>query len=292
MVLMPEQEQQQQQQNQKPLVTIKLSDGFGNQMFMIAAMLGYAERYGHEPVFYEMPQISKDHSASVLRVQNLFPKIRILSEAERAHLKWCLIELDGENSFQYIEIPNIPDNVMLQGYFQSPKYFPSITASLIVNLLPAAGLQHPELLGHSWADIGFLHVRRADYLHPLNAHHRIDVSRYVQMAVPRLGCRKIFVASDDMPWCKQVLPSLSATNVEWIWCPDDASDAETFYWMTLCGRGGICANSTFSWWAAWYGKQQFQGTATYFMPYPWGFPPLPEPIDLYPEWATVVPWSR
>ncbi len=270
------------------LVSVRVSDGFGNQLFMVAAMLGYAEKHNMIPVFYETPMVSKDHASSALKIQELFPQIRTLTESERS-ARWCEIEMHWDDGFRYIDLPAPPEdaNILLRGYFQSPKYFP--IAGVHLNLLPRLGLTCLELLEHPWDSMGFLHIRRGDYMHPFNRHHVIDMPTYIRKCFEQdhSETEVFFVASDDIAWCKQALPVLFP-HKRFIWCPEEATDAETLYWMTLCGRGGVCANSTFSWWAAYFGCQSGNVGARYCMPYPWGFPPLPEAYDLYPEWAHRV----
>jgi hypothetical protein len=154
------------------------------------------------------------------------------------------------------------------------------------------------LAANDWSRTVFLHVRRGDYLSPANQHHHVDLVGYYREALALVGgfigskgrdgvC---FVVSDDIEWCQRVLfdQIRDAWNGAWLWCPAELSDAETLYWTSMCARGGICANSTFSWWAAYFLWRQFGDAATLVMPRPWGKPPMPDRRDLYPAWATVL----
>jgi hypothetical protein len=265
-------------------VTINISDGFGNQMFKVACLLGYAERFGHTPVFLEEPKISKDHSESLLKLQNF---IAIPVKPELAKEQWTVLKEAHEHAFTYNAILEINGNVYLDGYFQSELYFPK---QGLPTSVPSPPSIHTEFLNIDWSSVFFLHIRRGDYMHPANRHHQIDVETYVRKAMREFSRHTCFVASDDIAWCNQVLPTWFPDQ-SWIICPAELSDAETLFWMSLCGLGGICANSSFSWWAAYFLRLSAP-EATICMPYPWGTRPLPEARDLYPRWAKKIDWSQ
>jgi hypothetical protein len=253
-------------------------------MFKIAAMLGYSERYGHVPVFVGEPEKSPDHLKSTIDVRSQFPHIAVIRADGTA---WTVLKEPANACFSFIDLPFIDGNVFLDGYFQSPRYFGKSPLALPpVNMAPM--FENEALRSNEWRRTCFLHVRRGDYLHPANAHHRVDLSTYyrecVKLCMER-GATTCFVASDDMEWCRGEL-MLPAT-IRILFCPDDTTDCETIHWMSLCGGGAVCSNSTFSWWAAYYVHMQFP-TAPVFMPQPWCRPPLPPASDLYPEWATIV----
>jgi hypothetical protein len=259
-------------------VTVKVSDGFGNQMFMVAAMLGYAERYGHQPVFLEEPTVSKDHSSSSLFIRDFFPQIPVRPDLRSQ--AWTVLREPAAAAMTFLDLPDISGNVYLQGYFQSERYFPrqGISTTPPVPLNPCA-----ELFAQDWSRTFFLHIRRGDYLHAANQHHQIKVESYLRKSLlqypTELTC---FVVSDDIEWCQQTLPTWFSRS--FVFCPA-TTDSETLFWMSLCA-GGICANSSFSWWGAYFQKRG----SRVCMPTPWGTPPLPEARDLIPAWATSVSW--
>ena len=70
-----------------------------------------------------------------------------------------------------------------------------------------------------------------------------------------------YVFSDDPQWCKTNLNSLfrdislpSFSIIE----NDKFNEVETLWLISLCDRGGICANSTFSWWGSWLGEKEMK----------------------------------
>lgn len=264
-------------------VTAKLFGGWGNQMFIVASMLGYAERHGHRPVLLMEPP--KEHFKSQLYVLDFF-SVPVCPELA-TQCTWISIKENPGNAFTYTSLPNIQGNVCLEGCFQSEMYFPF--QQIRPRIPQFSPTFNSDLLYNNWSKTFFLHIRRGDYLHPANVHHCIPVEPYIRKVLPLfekdLTC---FVVSDDIAWCKMVLPTLfSNTLISWLFCSAETSDAETLFWMSMCGAGGICANSTFSWWGAYFLRQQ---NKSLYMPYPWGSPPLPEARDLYPPWSTKVNW--
>jgi hypothetical protein len=260
----------------------------GNQLFMMAALLGYAERYGYEPVFWDEPKSSWEHKGSQFRVKEMFPSIRVLTEEERRG-NWIVLREPAEASMSYTPLPcpNAGQNVKLEGYFQSDIYGPSTFPTP-----PSPPSLRAELIAHDWSKTVFLHVRRGDYLHPANAHHAVDLAEYWRSAVGRIpsAIRTIFVVSDDMAWCRKELVGIVGIvgwKGEWLFSPDGLSDIETFFWMRACS-GAICANSTFSWWAAWFLRRRVGNEGFVVMPKVWGHVPLPHVRDLHPAWAIVL----
>jgi hypothetical protein len=268
-----------------PYVAIAPTSGLGNQLFMMAAALGYAERWGYEPVFWDEPASSWEHKGSRFRIRAMFPQIRVLNVADRMG-EWVVIKESPDAVFTYTPLPNAGGrNVKLEGYFQSDFYGPSVFPTP-----PSPPALSAELIAHRWSNTFFLHVRRGDYLHPSNAHHAVDLSAYWRTCLalmdPAWTC---FVVSDDMDWCRRELVGIvgDAWKGQWLFSPTDLSDVETFFWMRACGKGGICANSTFSWWAAWYVRQRVGASAHLYMPHKWGNAPMPPTRHLYPAWAIV-----
>jgi hypothetical protein len=134
----------------------------------------------------------------------------------------------------------------------------------------------------------FLHVRRGDYLHQFNQHHYVDLSGYYERALGLFSGAYVVVCSDDLAWCKSVLPARypGVSADKWIWF--DGDEYATLGVMRGCVLGGICANSTFSWWGAYLSRSleklfTMPDTRTYNRP---GFP---LGVDIYPQWVERVP---
>lgn len=255
-----------------PYVTVKVCGGIGNRLFQVAAVLGYAEKHGHTAVFVK-PWILTNEHKSAHTILDYFPDIPVL-DLKIIDSKWTTLK---ENSpFEFINLPYVNGNVKLNGYFQSESYFPSFRIS-------------PSILERSLIQTSpgciFMHVRRGDYLNVYNKHHCVNLLSYYRRALSLIDPSiPIFVCSDDMPWCREELPRIYDDLVSqnrWIF--NTQTDTDTLTIMRTC-LGGICANSTFSWWGAYFSERR-----EVYMPDTWGFPPLPPARDIHPVWATVLP---
>ena len=104
----------------------------------------------------------------------------------------------------------------------------------------------------------FIHVRRGDFLD----HPYFDVglyNSYFSNCLDRFPKdTKFLVCSDDFEWCKKYEP-ISSRNVRYV---DEENEVNTLWIMSLCGKGGICSNSSFSWWGAYLN----QGPGPFYYP--------------------------
>lgn len=157
--------------------------------------------------------------------------------------------------FHYEEIDFstlIPDhNLLLSGYWQLAR--PYLTHSELLHdyFMPAIELS-PQ--ARRWqekienSNSVFVHVRRGDYLNFGGGGLGIE---YYRKSLPviqnQIADVTWFVFSDDLPWCRKNLNL--APHCEFVQCDSPFADVEELYLMTRC-KGGIMANSSFSWWGA------------------------------------------
>jgi Glycosyl transferase family 11 len=146
---------------------------------------------------------------------------------------------------------------VLKGYWQSERYFDSISGQLREDFVIVTA-QDPRSAEcqtriRNVKSIG-LHVRRADYvtLPSCNAFHGTCSKEYydaaLQLILSRLGQdMELFVFSDDMEWARENIQyALPTTYVDW----NQGRGYEDMRLMSSC-RALIMANSSFSWWAGW-----------------------------------------
>ena len=152
---------------------------------------------------------------------------------------------------------NIKDNVLLQGYWESYKYFSAITGEIKKEF----ALKNPsgkfiELSKKIKPDSIAIHVRRGDYLIPHGKY--LNGADYYNKGVECILKNKplkdplITIFSDDPKWCKEKLKSLAGQPTE-IFDEKLDSDAEELMLMSFYGNN-VISNSTFSWWAAYLNK--------------------------------------
>jgi hypothetical protein len=141
---------------------------------------------------------------------------------------------------------------ILDGYFQ---YYPAIkNYESELRSLFIQGLQTERtklLQKFNFENVGFVHIRRGDYLKKAN-YHPIQPIEYYKKAVEIINKENptciFYIVSDDINWVKSVdfFNEESFTNYE-------GNELETLALMSLCTSGAICGNSTFSWWGAFLG---------------------------------------
>lgn len=166
-----------------------------------------------------------------------------------------------ERSFTFDErVLALSDNVCLDGYWQSEKYFREIRDTLTREFIPRGEFSevNRRLAREMEAcDSVSLHVRRGDYVsNPAAAryHGTCDLDYYaraMEEIAKRVAAPRIFVFSDDPEWAsanlRLPLPATVIGHNGASGCGDDMS------LMRLC-RHHIIANSSFSWWGAWLSR--------------------------------------
>ena len=92
----------------------------------------------------------------------------------------------------------------------------------------------------------FIHIRKGDYVD--NPLYEIDYDEYFTKAIAYIQSidpdAYFYIVSDDISFCKtyKILDSINKTFIE------NMDTLHTIYFMSLCKKGGICSNSTFSGW--------------------------------------------
>lgn len=213
------------------MVTCKLYGRLGNQMFQIAATIGYAEKYGMP---YSIPK------------QSISPKIwpRYFDQFPNGSYDFPLYK---EPSHEYNDIPFLP-NVCLDGYFQSEKYFEHC-AHAIEEAFDMSRIRLAKTVS--------MHVRRGDYVH-LQTKHPLMSRKWYERAAAMFPGHRFFIFSDDPEWCTENLVFLKDQEATVIVGNTPLEDLEL---MSTCEHN-IIANSSFSWWAAWLNRNKEKKVVT------------------------------
>ena len=101
----------------------------------------------------------------------------------------------------------------------------------------------------------FIHVRLGDYFHDSNILNNVGLleNNYYERAYnnfKNMDYENIYIMSDEIEKVKGILSFLKDDkNIIYIY-----DEMETIYTMMMCEYGGICSNSTFSWWGAYLNK--------------------------------------
>jgi hypothetical protein len=221
------------------MVTSNLMGGLGNYMFQISVAYSLSLD-NKDKLIFNINDSLRVHEPIKSYTNNIFSKINFVE-----------FNLDGltnyyEPFFHYQKIPLL-NNVKLNGYFQSEKYFLH-NRNQILELFEIDEKSKKEIY-EKYSEIldgetCSIHVRRGDYL-SLNGHHPVCDLEYYNKSINLFDKNtKFLVFSDDIKWCQE---NFKGENFTFISGNRDFID---IWLMSLC-QNNIIANSTFSWWGAW-----------------------------------------
>jgi hypothetical protein len=165
---------------------------------------------------------------------------------------------------QHIEY--IETNTLFKGYYQCVSYIDSSVYKLIFESLPVVDVCDDAI---------FIHVRLGDYINIPEAQLRAN---YYKDALALFSSDiKKHVFSNDVIGAQNIVPDADLYI--------DADEVISLALMARYTQGGICANSSFSWWAS---QLDFSPNKIIVMPQPWGTKMPEETIDLYPKNVVLV----
>lgn len=285
------------------MIIIQLAGGLGNQMFQYALYL-QLKSLGKDVKIDDVSGFAEDRQ----RVPALAPfgiayekasHKEIEQMLDASPLLWHKVrrKLCGRNRKSYFEEDKLfkPeiftwDDIYLEGYWQTEKYFESVAGQIrdaynVDRLLPfvrsiqkanawnlnAPGAENGQkkpadrILDDYIQEIESVesvsvHIRRGDYLTPENQalFGNICTETYYRKAMEQMkdkhpGCR-FYLFTNDKEWAGSIDNGEFAQDVTVIGLPEDAArDYAEFILMSKC-KHNILANSSFSWWASYLNR--------------------------------------
>jgi hypothetical protein len=258
------------------MIITRLIGGLGNQMFQYAAARRFAHHHNTD-LFLDVTGFAsyalRKYELDIFRIHAKIASPDLLkhvpfSRKDVIRLRiWKLfssepiIQYVKEKSFDFYEEKlTLPDNVYLDGYWQSEKYFTEIADILRKEfsfVTPPSAINQDLLEEMGRCNSVSMHVRRGDYVSNSVAKEILGVlgiDYYIgalNLLEEKVKDPKIFVFSDDIPWAKANLKTnlplhfIDYNSVE--------KDYEDLRLMSNC-QHHIIANSSFSWWGAWLGS--------------------------------------
>jgi hypothetical protein len=231
------------------MIYCNLKGGLGNMMFQIAASkslsldnntdCSFPNLYHH--LSYLNNEINHNqnlkHSNDYLKIFNKLNTSSPNSNFKQIHYP-----------FEYVNSLPINENVMIDGFFQSEKYFVH-HRKLVIDFFDFSFI-NKKYIDENYTYITdkkctSIHIRRGDYLKFPNHHPTQTIDYYYDSIEILKNNTDLFVIfSDDIQWCKE---NLKLENVLYI---EDEKDYIELYLMSLCDNN-IISNSSFSWWGAW-----------------------------------------
>lgn len=273
------------------MIFIRLNGGLGNQLFQYAAARALAIKYQtslvldqgdlfvrHKTItersyeLYHFYLADKDGGNIYCKKSAALVVIRLLDIIKNLAMKLPDFYYK-ETSLDFQPIPWRENKILiLQGYFQSHKYFEVYRRQLLEELSinqKISGENEAFLALIKQTNSVSLHVRRGDYIsNPSAANfHGACAMEYYHQAIKLLESRyeslSYFIFSDDISWCREKFSFLE--NKNFVDCNSSLNAHLDLHLMRNC-KYHIIANSSFSWWGAWLANY---GCGTVLYPKQW-----------------------
>lgn len=254
------------------MITCNLMGGLGNQLFQIYTVISYAIKRNHDFEFINTDSLGVG-STTVRNTywKSLFSKLSrfLFDEYPNFHIVF------REDGYRYKNIPGHllqPNtNIMLYGYFQSYKYFHQNYKLIclvldifekrqdILKLCVTKNILNISKLNNTIS----LHFRMGDYKN-LQVYHPIMSYEYYKNAIHYI-LKNIdytpnilyFCEDQDIEDVNEIIQKLNIEfpSIQFSRASNSLNDWQQLLIMSAC-RNNIIANSSFSWWGAYFNSYQ------------------------------------
>lgn len=263
------------------MVITKLDGGIGNQMFQYACARALAIRNGRR-VWLDLDSIERDGNFRNYKLNELnitadksnnllseffrssafqYRVVRRIATALRSEMKY--IKEFNPPSFNENLLTSKIVNCYLDGYWQSEKYFKDIEDIIRIDFKfinqPSQSIKTLANKIESTNSVA-IHVRRGDYMSNPTTHmfHGVCPASYYRAGI-ELICKQIsqpifYIFTDDPSWVKA---NLTFSENSLLVSEQTSNEVQDLFLMTRC-KHFIIANSSFSWWGAWLGNNEFK----------------------------------
>ncbi len=255
-----------------PELSVVLMGQLGNILFQLSILYAYGKKLGIKPVLYS--SYTNEHFNN--KYKNHFVKNNLIFdfiEFREGLPEGSIIKIREEpgkpcnyvdytdmiNDYIYSASSRWNNIYMFEGWFQTSKYFNEYISDIKQFIIP------PNMFNtnHQIINSYFLHIRGGDYLR-YELHLLPFIDEYYDKCIEMLPLKhntSIIILTNDMDYVKTFKSLERLTNVIYY----EGNELESFDLMSKC-IGGICANSTFSWWGSALNNYEFKDI---MMPHKW-----------------------
>lgn len=247
------------------MIISKISDGFGNQLFMYACGYAVAKRLSTELALditylstnnlrnYELNKLNivYDKLFSVDKIH--YPLNIVLRKLLHLILRSKYNFFKEKITYKYNKnILHIDKDSYLFGYWQTEKYFKEYRSDILKMFTPNYELsKETNSLIEKVVSCNSVavHVRRGDYVKLGICLDLLYYKNAFAVLNKKLKNLSYFVFSDNVEYAKQMFKDMDG-NFEYVERTSSDSTLDDFFIMKEC-KHIIIANSSYSWWAAW-----------------------------------------
>ena len=253
------------------MITCNIMGGLGNQLFQICATIGYAMSRNKPFIF---PRGKGGTPNRPTYWDNFLAPLQIFLRTDET-IRMKSYRIHNEDPFQKYNGEWRDDNdkeealknVYLKGYYQSYKYFDCYYKT-IIRLLRLEEQKTNTLNKYGGAKDNYIsmHFRLGDYKSLPNHHPILSADYYkksletiLSMDPINISHVLVFCEEEDETKVKEIIQECVKTELKpelkWEIIDHSIPDWEQLLLMSLC-RHNIIANSTFSWWGAYFNEHQ------------------------------------
>ena len=261
------------------MIVTKISDGFGNQLFMYACGYALAKKNKTTLILdintlasnsmrkYELDNLNIEYE-KVLQLSAFSNSIfsKIAGKIQSFVYSHAMHFYKEKINFGYDkEINTVKNNTYISGYWQSEKYFAEYREDLLKLLTPKKSRNKSIIQLYNEIDhcnSVALHVRRGDYV---GIGCQLNMGYYdqaISMMKLKYADEKLilYVFSDDIDFCKKYFSEkqcLAKTGIQvrYLQYESENYTLDDLFLMSHC-KHMIMANSSYSWWAAWLNQNR------------------------------------
>jgi hypothetical protein len=232
------------------MIYCNLKGGLGNMLFQIAATKSLAidndASFSFPNLIANLQYLNQDNFHN-LSLTHSFEYLNLLN-----NLNFCGPKENFKIiyfPFEYIKIGKIEEDVLIDGFFQSEKYF-NHNRDSILDMFSFDFEINKKYNFLKDKKVTSIHVRRGDYIKLPDYHPTQSLEYYLESIEMLKNESELFaVFSDDINWCKE---NIKLNNCIYI---EGEKDYIELYLMSICNNH-IISNSSFSWWGAWLNKKE------------------------------------
>ena len=280
------------------IVTCQMMGGLGNQLFQIFTTFAYCIRTNRKMVlpYSDLLTVGKARITYWNTFLISLKKFTTFTNSTFTNDYLYFLQSYNEPKFNYNPIPNFSDDsIKLVGYFQSYKYFEN-EKNILFDFIGLTKQQNSireefkELLDNESSNTISMHFRLGDYKDIQDCHPLMPYQYYESAILNIITARDLskqfrilyFCEKEDIDDVEKIIKMLrkSYNFIEFKKVDNGIPDWKQMLLMSCC-QDNIIANSTFSWWGAYFNQNEDKLVC---YPNKWFGPKITNnTIDLFPK---------
>lgn len=255
-----------------------------NQMFQYASLRGIAAK--HKYNWCIPPRNRETHQMAEYNLMDGFKLIHLKEDNIGFVPNEWVTYNEPSHDFDEELFENCPDNINIDGFRQSEKYFKHIEKEIRKDFEFVDDVYEPckEFISQFDENIIFLHVRRADATGRPHQYPVAGIEWYEKMLKDNFSDDvPVLILTDKLDWVQQqnlfkqdrfFLSEQREYSTKAVWNGRGKMEYSLSPWIDLClmslCNGAIIPNSTFGWWGSWLQENKKYSTVyqhPYFGPF-------------------------